>query len=63
PQPPSGPSCQSEVPGRLRLQVPDGDQDVILENVDVSHNPPLTSQVFQQEPPGGVVVRYSPCAN
>jgi len=63
PQPPSGPSCQSEVPGRLRLQVPDGDQDVILENVDVSHNPPLTPQVFQQEPPGGVVVRYSPCAN
>ena len=63
PLPPSGPSCQSEVPGRLRLQVPDGDQDVILENVDVSHNPPLTPQVFQQSPPGGVDVRYSPCAN
>ena len=63
PIPPSGPSCQSEVPGRLRLQVPDGDQDVILENVDVSHNPPLSAELFQQSPPGGVSVRYSPCAD
>lgn len=63
PEPPSGPVCQSEVPGRLRLQVPDGDQDVILENVEVSHNPPLGPQLFQQSPPGGVDVRYSPCAN
>ncbi|HEX7452684.1 MAG TPA: hypothetical protein VF294_10380 [Polyangiaceae bacterium] len=61
PTPPSGPSCQSEVPGRLRLQVPDGDQDVILENVDVSHNPPLAPKVFEQSPPGGVDVRYSSC--
>ena len=61
PQPPSGPSCTSEVPGRLRLQVPDGNQDVILENVDVSHNPPLDPQVFQQTAPGGVSQRYSPC--
>ena len=63
PQPVSGPSCTSEVPGRLRLQVPDGNQDVILENVDVSHNPPLTAHVFQQSPPGGVDVRYSPCSD
>ena len=63
PQPVSGPSCQSEVPGRLRLQLPDGNQDVILENVDVSHNPPLDERVFQQSPPGGVDVRYSPCAD
>jgi hypothetical protein len=62
PTPPSGPSCQAEVPGRLRLQVPDGNQDVILENVDVSHNPPLDPQVFEQSPPGGVDVRYSPCS-
>lgn len=62
PQPPSGPSCQSEVPGRLRLQVPDGNQDVILENVDVSHNPPLDAHVFEQQAPGGVDLRDSPCA-
>ncbi|MEO8903761.1 MAG: hypothetical protein ABI488_15775 [Polyangiaceae bacterium] len=60
---PSGPTCQAEVPGRLRLQVPDGDQDVILENVDVSQNPPLDPKVFEQAPPGGVEVRYSPCAD
>jgi hypothetical protein len=63
PVPPSGPSCQAEVPGRLRLQVPDGDQDVILENVDVSHNPPLDPNLFRQAPPGGVSVRYSPCSD
>ena len=62
PVPPSGPSCQAEVPGRLRLQVPDGDQDVILENVDVSHNPPLDPNLFHQAPPGGVRVSYSPCS-
>lgn len=62
PVPPSGPSCQAEVPGRLRLQVPDGNQDVILENVDVSQNPPLNSGLFHQAPPGGVSVRYSPCS-
>jgi len=63
PVPPSGPVCDAEVPQRLRLQVPDGDQDVILENVDVWHNPPLEANVFQQQPPGGVVVRYSDCSD
>jgi hypothetical protein len=63
PVPPSGPSCAAEVPSRLRLQVPDGNQDVILENVDVSQNPPLDAHVFEQSPPGGVDVRYSPCSN
>jgi hypothetical protein len=61
PVPPSGPSCRAEVPGRLRLQVPDGHQDVILENIDVSHNPALDPQVFHQVPPGGVPVSYSAC--
>lgn len=63
PTPPSGPECHSEVPGRLRLQVKGADQDVILENVDVSHNPPLSPQIFEQSPPGGVDVRYAPCAD
>jgi hypothetical protein len=62
PTPPSGPTCQAEVPGRLRLQVPDGNQDVILENVEVFHNPPLDPGLFHQQPPGGVSVRYSPCS-
>lgn len=62
PTPASGPSCQAEVPGRLRLQVPDGDQDLILENIDVLHNPPQGPNLFQQVPPGGVSVRYSECS-
>ncbi len=62
PVPPSGPTCLAEVPGRLRLQVPDGDQDVILENIEVTHNPPLAPNLFQQAPPGGVAVSYSQCA-
>jgi len=63
PAPPSGPLCQAEVPGRLRLELPDGDQDVILENVDAAQNPPLTPGVFEQSPPGGIQVRYSPCTD
>jgi len=62
PVPPSGPNCEAEVPGRLRLQVPDGNQDVILENIDVSQNPPLAMNLFRQTPPGGVSVSYSACA-
>ncbi|HEY4103272.1 MAG TPA: hypothetical protein VGM44_05245 [Polyangiaceae bacterium] len=61
--PPSGPSCQAEVPGRLHFVVPEGNQDVILENIDVSHNPPLSANLFRQSPPGGVSVRYSPCSD
>jgi hypothetical protein len=46
----------------LRLQVPDGHQDVILENIDVSHNPALDPNLFHQAPPGGVSVSYSACS-
>ena len=62
PTPPSGPSCQAEVPGRLRLQVPDERSRRDPGKCrDVSHNPPLAPKVFEQSPPGGVDVRYSPC--
>jgi hypothetical protein len=61
PEPPSGPECRAEIPGRIRFQVAGGDQDVILENLDVSHNPPLAPRAFDQEIPRGVVVRYSAC--
>jgi outer membrane lipoprotein-sorting protein len=63
PVPPSGPSCQAEVPGRLHFLVPEGNQDVILENIDVSQNPPLSANLFRQSPPGGVSVRYSSCSD
>jgi hypothetical protein len=63
PEPPSGPECRAEVPGRVHLEVPDGNQDVILENLEVIQNPPAVAGVFQIEAPSGVVVRSSPCAD
>jgi hypothetical protein len=61
--PPSGPACDAEVPGRVRLEVPGTDQDLILRNDRVHHNPPLEVATFRQVPPGGVRVRYSGCTS
>jgi hypothetical protein len=59
--PPSGPACQATVPRRLHLEVPAEGQDLVLAISEISHNPPLVASSFQQRPPGGVVVRSSPC--
>jgi hypothetical protein len=58
---PSGPSCDAEVPGRIRLEVPDTGQDLILSNDRVRHNPPLDENAFRQTPPSGVRVRFAAC--
>lgn len=63
PVPPSGPACNAEVPHRLRLEVPDTDQELILRSKDVAHNPPLIEGVFKQTPPGGVKIRRAACAD
>lgn len=59
--PPSGPECGASVPRRLHLEVPSEEQDLVLSVSEIAHNPPLQSGVFEQRPPGGVVVRSSPC--
>lgn len=59
--PPSGPACQAAVPRRLHLEVPAEEQDLVLAISEIAHNPPLLPGSFQQRPPGGVVVRSSPC--
>ncbi|HVY29723.1 MAG TPA: DUF4292 domain-containing protein [Polyangiaceae bacterium] len=59
--PPSGPECSASVPRRLHLQVPSEEQDLVLSVSEIAHNPPLQGGVFEQRPPGGVVVRSSPC--
>jgi len=59
--PPSGPVCSASVPRRLHLEVPAEEQDLVLSVTEIAHNPPLKSGAFQQRPPGGVVVRSSPC--
>jgi len=59
--PPSGPQCSARVPRRLHLEVPAEEQDLLLSISEIAHNPPLTASAFQQRPPGGVVIRSSPC--
>jgi hypothetical protein len=59
--PPSGPACSASVPRRLHLEVPAEEQDLVLTVTEIAHNPPLKGGAFEQRPPGGVVVRSSPC--
>ena len=59
--PPSGPTCGASVPRRLHLEVPAEEQDLVLTISEIAHNPPLKTGAFEQRPPGGVVVRSSPC--
>lgn len=59
--PPSGPECRAALPRRLHLEVPVEEQDLVLSISEIAHNPPLKAGAFEQTPPGGVVVRSSPC--
>jgi hypothetical protein len=61
--PPSGPHCDAEVPRRLRLEVPNSDQDIIFVQRDIRHNPPLTVQAFTQPVPSGVSRRFATCTS
>jgi hypothetical protein len=58
---PSGPSCNAEVPRRLRFLVPGAGRDIVFVQSDVHHNPPLPDGVFHQIAPAGVRVRRSSC--
>lgn len=60
--PPSGPPCDAEVPRRIRLEVPNGEQDLVLVNEKVVHNPPLVRGSFEQPVPGGVRLRHVECS-
>jgi hypothetical protein len=59
--PPSGPACNAPVPRKLRLLVPDGDQELVLRVKEVTHNPPLIEGVFRQPRPRGVRSQYADC--
>ncbi len=59
--PPSGPSCQAELPRRLRIVLGENERDVVLHYESVSHNPPLVVGAFTQVQPDGVRRRYSHC--
>jgi hypothetical protein len=60
-QPPSGPDCNAETPGRLRFEVPASDQYLVLDNKKVVHNPPLVTGSYAQPVPAGVTVRDARC--
>jgi hypothetical protein len=61
--PPSGPSCNAEVPRRVRFVVPGAGRDIVFVQGDVHHNPPITPGLFRQAPPAGVRVRRSSCGS
>lgn len=56
PIPPSGPTCEVEVPHRLHVEVPGTDDDVLFRYDKIVLNPPLVDGVFAQATPGGVQV-------
>jgi hypothetical protein len=60
--PPSGPSCEAEVPRRVRFLVPGAGRDIVFLQGDVRHNPPLTPELFTQTPAAGMHVRRSSCS-
>jgi hypothetical protein len=61
PIPPSGPSCNAELPRRIHIRVPTEGHDLLLAVSEVTHNPPLASGAFSQVRPEGVRAQYSPC--
>lgn len=58
---PSGPSCDAEVPRRVRFLVPGAGRDIVFLQGEVHHNPPLTDELFVQAPAPGMNVRRSSC--
>jgi len=61
PVPPSGPACRAELPRRIHFIVGDAEHDLVLDNKEIQHNPPLQNGVFAVQPVAGVAVQRSPC--
>ena len=59
--PPSGPSCDAEIPRRVRFVVPGAGRDIVFIQGDVHHNPPLVPGLFQQLAAPGMQHRRSSC--
>jgi hypothetical protein len=61
PVPPSGPSCDAEIPRSIRMRVPNTEEDVIFQYKEAKWNPPLLPGAFDQPVPGGVRKVYVTC--
>jgi hypothetical protein len=58
---PSGPPCRAEVPRRIRFEIPISERDVVFEQKNTEHNPPLLPDAFTQEKPPGARRETSVC--
>jgi len=56
PIPPSGPSCEAEVPRRIHVEVPNLGEDVIFRYDKIAWNPPLPEGTFIQPPRDGMPI-------
>jgi hypothetical protein len=56
PLPPSGPSCEAEVPRRIHVEVPSLGEDVIFRYDKITWNPPLPDGTFVQPPRDGMPI-------
>lgn len=54
PIPPSGPTCDAELPRKIEVEVPNQSEEVVFTYDGVTWNPPLAEGVFLQQPPGGM---------
>lgn len=59
--PPSGPMCDSEIPRKIHVEVPNPEADVRFQYEQVSWNPPLPEGTFVQAPPPGMRVEDVTC--
>jgi hypothetical protein len=61
PIPPSGPTCDTEIPRKIHVEVPNPEADVRFQYEQVSWNPPLPEGTFVQAPPPGMRVEDVTC--
>jgi len=54
PLPPSGPTCDAEVPRKIRVEVPVPKAEVRFQYTQLVWNPPLPEGTFEQPPPPGM---------
>lgn len=58
---PSGPPCSAEIPKRIRFEIPLAERDVLFEQKNAEHNPPLLPNTFAQERAAGTRLEVSAC--
>ncbi len=62
PLPPSGPTCDAQIPRKIHVEVPAPESDVRFVYQQIVWNPPLPEGTFDQPPPPGMSVTPETCA-